>query len=325
MEKIKPCESFEPAQLLANRHIQTIYPVFFRHHKPYSGITERCETPDGDFLDLVLSNNFYRKESQNFPIIFLLHGLGGDIRSQYASAMMDLMERKNYRGVFIHYRGCSGEANRKPISYNGAFIQDFEFVIKTFHKKNKSAITFAVGYSIGGSILLNYLIHRPQNSLRATVGISVPYNLSSASRSIGKAFFGVYEKHLLRSLKKSTKRKMDAGILPDKPSLASIHTLWDFDDAFTAPIHGYRDAADYYEKASSGSHLHSIKTPLLLIHARDDPFMLPTDAPAPESLHGNTLTMISPRGGHVGFVGKKANGSRFWMEECIFDYFQNFY
>ncbi len=323
MEKIKTCESFEPAQLLANRHIQTIYPVFFRRHKAYSGIMERWETPDGDFLDLVLTNNFYRKESSGFPIIFLLHGLGGDIRSQYASAMMDLMEQKNYRGVFIHYRGCSGEANRKPISYNGAFIQDFEYVIKTFHKKYKSSIKLAVGYSIGGSILLNYLIHRPKNPLRAAVGVSVPYNLSSASRSIGKAFFGIYERHLLRSLKKSTQRKIDAGILPDRPSLKTIHTLWEFDDAFTAPIHGYRDAADYYEKASTGSRLHSIKIPLLLIHALDDPFMLPTDAPAPESLPKNILSNFSPRGGHVGFVGKKSNGSRFWMEECIFNYFHN--
>lgn len=326
MEKINNLDPFYAPWVVRNAHIQTMYPVFFRSINTYRGIHERMDTPDGDFVDVVYTKNFFHSNLKKSPIVFLFHGLEGNITSKYASSLMVRFEDIGYRVVFMHHRNCSREANQKQVSYHGAFIDDITWIIFKMHKKYRSSPKFAVGFSIGGSMLLNYLIKKVKNPLSGAVVVSVPYDLKETVLAIERGFSKIYSIYLLRKLIQSTIKKIHAGILPVQceRKLREIKSIIEYDNLCTAPLHGYRDAFDYYAQASTKYRLSEIKTPTLAIHAMDDPFMTPSVIPHKDMLSKNVYLEISENGGHVGFLGIRNGRYEYWLDYAIPYFFSSF-
>lgn len=326
MAKVDLIDSFYAPPGIRNPHFQTIYPVLFRKIETYKGMNERLATPDGDFLDLVYTKNFFQDELKKAPIVFLFHGLEGDISSKYASSLLYRFEDIRWRAVFMHHRNCSKEPNRKSVSYHGAFTDDIQWVIDVIHKKYKRAPKFAAGFSIGGSMLLNYLIEKGKNPLRAAVAVSVPYDFYKTVTAIEKGFSKIYSKHLLRQLILSTRRKIASGVLPAgcAKEIQKVRSIIDYDNVCTAPLHGYRDALDYYKKASTRNRLGAIRTPVMGIQALDDPFMTPDVIPESKWLPENFIMKAEKNGGHVGFFGKRNGRYGYWLDYAIPRFFISF-
>lgn len=307
------------ARLLENPHFQTIWPNFFRSRPKLDLLQERIILPDGDFMDLGLLNSHTQENNLEHKsgIVFIFHGLGGSIESHYALGLMQALALNDLQPVFVHYRGASGEPNKKPISYHAGKADDIAFVIHQIQQQNPSKKLFAVGISIGGSALLNYL-GREQifNPLTATVAVSAPYELHDAAVTLNKGFAKLYQQHLLRCQKSSLRKKFAAMPCPiDLKRALNANNFYEFDDAATAPLHGFESAMDYYTQCSAKQYLKNIETPTLLIHARDDPFMSARSIPAKDELGKACRLELHNVGGHMGFV----KGTWPWRMEYYLD------
>lgn len=304
---------FKPSGFLKNRHLQTIVPnVLFRRARPPLR-RERLELPDGDFVDV----DWTTRESG--PIVIVLHGLEGSIRSHYAAGIMQRIHDLGYRGALIHFRGCSGEPNRLPIGYHSGFTQDLEYFSGLLKQREPATPLVAVGYSLGGNALLKWLGESP-NSHRLVTGIavSVPFDLADASRMIETGLSQLYKWNLLGRMKQSTIRKFSRVPAPyPLPDMKRIRTFRDFDNHLTAPLHGFKDAEDYYRSCSARYFLKNIKTPTLILHSADDPFMSPASVPEPDELSDAVTLELSRRGGHVGFVNGSLLRPNLWLLERI--------
>ncbi|HEX6927835.1 MAG TPA: hydrolase [Gammaproteobacteria bacterium] len=305
---------FSPAWWLRNRHLQTIVPNTFRRLPKQVVRRERIELPDGDFVDAdwTIGNDG--------PIVILLHGLEGSRRSRYAAWMLRHLHDVGYRAVVLHFRGCSGEPNRTAGSYHSGHTTDFDFFLRKLRAREPDARIAAIGYSLGGNALLKWLGENAgERLLETAVAVSVPFRLERCSTAINRGFARVYQYHLMRRMLKNARRKLPliraAGHDPD---LGILGTFRDFDEALTAPLHGFRDANDYYARASSAQFLRHITTPTLVIHASDDPFMTPETPPRDEELSDAVTLELSERGGHVGFVGGRLPWKpEYWLEQRI--------
>jgi predicted alpha/beta-fold hydrolase len=307
---------FRPPWWLRNRHLQTLWPTLVRRRPALKTRRERLELPDGDFLDL----NWVGAGSG--PIVVVLHGLMGSIRSPYATGIMRQIERRGWRGLFVHFRGCSGEPNRLPRFYHSGDTGDLAFVIEEMNRREPGTHIAAIGYSLGGNALLKWLGEtKGDNPLTAAVAVSVPYDLAQVADSIHQGFSRIYERRLVRSLQRMVLAKIETNpkAMPvDRNRLLQLKTFWSFDDEATAPLHGFVDARDYYTRSSARQFLPDIRTPSLILHARDDPFMTPDVIPTTEEISKSTTQEISEHGGHVGFVsGSWPWKPRYWLEERI--------
>ncbi|HEX6549061.1 MAG TPA: hydrolase [Gammaproteobacteria bacterium] len=304
---------FKPNRFLKNRHLQTIVPnVLFRRARPALR-RERLELPDGDFVDVDWTT---RNEG---PIIIVLHGLEGSIRSRYAAAIMQRIDELGFRGALIHFRGCSGEPNRLPIGYHSGFTQDLEYFSGLLKEREPGTPLAAVGYSLGGNALLKWLGESP-NAHRLTTGVavSVPFDLADASRIIETGWSQLYKWELLGRMKRSMLEKFSRIQAPyPLPDVRRIRTFREFDDQLTAPLHGYQDAADYYRSCSSRHFLKHIQVPTLVLHSADDPFMSPVSVPRAEELSETVRLELSQRGGHVGFINGSLLRPNMWLVERI--------
>lgn len=310
---------FEPAWWLNNRHLQTIVPNTFRPQPKLTVRRERVELPDGDFVDADWTTG------TQGPIVVLLHGLEGSIKSRYAGWMLKRLHDAGYRGVVLHFRGCSGELNRKAQGYHSGHTADFNFFIHELKQREPSTPLAALGYSLGGNALLKWLGDNPDQTLIETgVAVSVPFDLKACSTTVNIGFAKIYQYHLLKRMLQTAKHKQAlihaAGLNPDLASLRSFH---DFDDALTAPLHGFTDAEHYYRECSSRPRMRNIRTPTLVLHAEDDPFMTPDTPPSSEELSPAVTLELSPNGGHVGFVsGRWPWKPEYWLETRIMAHFE---
>ena len=307
---------FEPGLLWWNRHIQTIVPnVFFP--KPKLALRrERLEMVDGDFIDVEWTTG------TSGPIVVVLHGLEGSIRSRYACNIMRRIHEAGWRGALPYFRGCSGEPNRLSIGYHSGFTQDLEYFSSLLKQREPATPLAAVGYSLGGNVLLKWLGESP-NAWRLTTGVavSVPFDLAVCSAAIEKGFSRVYMWELMGRMRRNAKRKFSRIASPvPLPDIDSLRTFRQFDDAMTAPLHGYRDAADYYRRCSSRQFLKNIQRPTLVIHSADDPFMTPAALPTDAELSPAVRLELSRHGGHVGFVDGSLFRPRRWLDDRIVDY-----
>lgn len=305
---------FSPAWWLRNRHLQTIVPNTFRPLPRQEIRRERIELPDGDFVDADWTTGM------EGPIVILLHGLEGSRKSRYAAWTLKRLHDAGYRGVLLHFRGCSGEVNRKASGYHSGHTADFDYFLRRLRSYEPHARIAAVGYSLGGNALLKWLgEHRSEHLLQTAVAVSVPFRLEQCAMAINRGFARVYQAHLLRRMLRTARKKLhlfhDAG---HKPDLDAIRCFSDFDEALTAPLHGFRNASDYYARASSAQFLRHITTPTLIIHAVDDPFMTPDTVPREEELSPAVTLELSERGGHVGFVaGRRPWRPEYWLEDRV--------
>jgi len=270
---------------------------------------------DGDFLDLDWTLE------KDGPIVVILHGLEGSSSSGYVHGLLRALTVQGWRGVVMHFRGCSGVPNRLARSYNAGEIEDVAAAVAILRHREPATPLACVGYSLGGNVLLKWLGERGADvPLQAAVAVSVPFILDTAAQRLRRGFSRCYQAYLLRNLRASYRRKFSAQAQPPFPlqDLGSLGDFYAFDDKITAPLHGYLGVHDYYARASCRQYLKGIEVPTLILHAADDPFMLPSAIPDAEELPEDVTLELSSQGGHVGFVaGSLPWRAVYWLEKRI--------
>ena len=304
--------SFRPAFYLSNRHIQTILPNIIHPTHPQME-KERLELDDGDFIDLLWS------QTRSPQTLLILHGLEGSVNSAYAQRMLNYCNQQQIAAVFMHFRGCSGEPNRLLRSYHSGETGDLKQVIKHLKVIGISNIAL-LGYSLGGNQVMKYMGEAETDStISCAIGVSVPLLLNICAETMNMGFAKIYQATLLgRLIKKMQQKKslIDYSNL-DFPDPAKMKNFEQFDDHFTAPVHGFDSASDYYNKSSSRQFLININKPTLIIHAKDDPFTTAKVLPDAEELSSSVKLEITPGGGHVGFMGSSFFWPKPWLEPRI--------
>lgn len=313
---------FKPAWWLPGGHAQTLWASLARRPVEIQTRRERLELADGDFIDLDWTTH------RSGPIVLILHGLQGSSSSSYARGLMAACHAKGWRAIVMHFRGCSGEPNRLGRAYHSGETVDLHTVIDILQQREPGTCIGAVGYSLGGNVLLKWLGQYPfPSALCAAAAVSVPFELKTSAIQLGSGFSQLYQRHLLDDLKKSVLLKQ--ALLSteiDVERSQSITTIYDFDDVVTAPLHGFKNAEDYYDRSSSRQYLKHIILPTLLLHAKDDPFMTPAAVPENDDLSASTVLELSPSGGHVGFVsGDWPWTAHYWLEQRLIAYFSDYF
>ncbi|OON39304.1 hydrolase [Izhakiella australiensis] len=316
---------FTPLAGFQNAHLQTLLPRILRRRVRLRPHWQRLALPDGDFVDLAWSED--PAHAAHKPRMVLFHGLEGSINSPYAHGLIEAAQQRGWLGVVMHFRGCSGEPNRLKRIYHSGETEDASYFLQWLHTRWGRVPTAAVGVSLGGNMLA-CLMGKQGNDclLDAGVVISAPLMLEPCSVKLEQGFSRFYQYYLLSLLKQNAMRKLRAfpGTLPvDALQLKHIRRLRHFDDAITSRAHGFSDALDYYRQASALPLLHGVRKPLLIIHAKDDPFMTDDVIPAPAQLSASTTYQLTSNGGHVGFVGGTLLRPRMWLEQRVPDWLVN--
>lgn len=297
---------YRPAWWLPDPHTATLWGRIGRREPRLPVRIERWDTPDNDFLEVVRLDG---EQGAASPRLLLLHGLEGGAHSHYARAMFREARARGWAADLLLFRTCGSEPNRLARSYHSGETSDPRWVIERIVSAFPNAPLGLMGVSLGGNVLCKLLGEAGPDlpsQVRGAVAMSVPFDLAAASRHIGRGFGAVYEKFFLKSLIPKALSKIDRHPeLAPLRTVASARTLWEFDDAFTAPLHGFHDAADYYTRASSLPFLSGIRCRTLLLSAVDDPFLPPAvlDRVRAAVAAVPAVELEFPaRGGHVGFT-----------------------
>jgi uncharacterized protein len=282
---------------------------------------ERMALPDGDFLDLDWASHVVGCEiGPHSPLVLVVHGLEGSAQSGYSKELYRALAKRNVAAVGMNFRSCSGEMNRLPRLYHSGETGDLSFVLGKLQERFPERTLGAVGVSLGGNVLLKYLGENGEsarNIVNAAAVISVPFDLSAGADFMEQGFARVYRRSLVGRLKKKVRAKAALlGELVDVERTLKSRTFREFDDASTAPLHGFRGAEDYYKRSSSAGFIDKIRVDTMLIHSLDDPF-LPADSVPQEAASGNPHIecRFMARGGHVGFVEGPPWAPTFWAEQ----------
>ena len=327
--------AYQAPKWLPGGHAQTISPLLIKPAAP-AYRRERWQTSDGDFIDLDW-NPFSAPPGAPArtplviplvtPLVILFHGLEGNSNSHYALALMRALAAIGWLGVVVHFRGCSGQANRLPRAYHSGDSEEIDWILRRLRNENPQRPLFAVGVSLGGNALLKWLGERGASAssvLDGAAAVSAPLDLTACGHHLGRGFNRVYSRHFLRTLKPAAAELL--GRFPglfDERRLRAAATLYDFDDLVTGPLHGFTGAEDYWRRASSKPWLQAIRLPTLVLNARNDPF-LPGAALPNADQAGAAVTLEFPRqGGHVGFVSGRFPGTLGWMPERVLQFFKN--
>lgn len=314
---MRPMPEFAPPWWLRNPHLQTVWGRLVRSRRALPLRRERVPTPDGD--ELVLDHL-----DGGEPHFVLLHGLEGSSNSVYIQGILGILASRGLGATALNFRSCARDPqhldrmlpNRRPRFYHSGETGDLDFVLH--HLPARTRVAF--GASLGGNVVLKWLGEHPgQTLVAAAATISVPYDLAAGARYLERGYGPLYVAGFLRTLKRKVRRL--AAAYPeaslDLERALRARTFAEFDDAATAPLHGFRGAADYYERSSSIRVLGSITTPVLCINAADDPFLPPEALERARRVASPAVEFrITDRGGHVGFVGR----SGYWAEELVVDW-----
>lgn len=307
---------FVPYPGLSNPHAQTLAArlIRARFSTPYS--RTRVATSDGDFIDLDVAG----LPDPQGPVCLILHGLEGSSASGYVLSACRALERNGISTVAMNFRSCSGEPNRTPQSYHAGKTDDIRLALAWLARQFPEASRGVLGFSLGGNALLKYLGEEGGAALShvdAAVTVSVPFDLASSARAMERGAARVYARHFLRSMHHKVREK--AVRFPDAFDMRTVdraRTLWAFDEAVTAPIHGFGTATDYYAACSSGRFMEAIRVPTALVQSRDDP-LVPADTIPWRTIerNGTVSAVITERGGHVGFLTRGVGPTaRLWGE-----------
>ncbi|VVN96448.1 hydrolase [Pseudomonas fluorescens] len=321
---IQPLAPFTPALGLGNPHLQTLWGPLWRKTTHIDRQRERLWLEDGDFLDL----DWHGPHSPDAPLVLVLHGLTGSSNSPYVAGLQKALAAQGWGSVALNWRGCSGEPNLLARSYHSGASEDLAAAISHLRAQRPLAPLYAVGYSLGGNVLLKHLGETGDNSeLLGAVAVSVPFRLDQCADRIGQGFSRVYQAHFMRQMLAYIKDKQrqfqhdgrheGLATLAQLGSLENMRTFWDFDGRVTAPLNGFVDAEDYYRRASSRYFLGAIRTPTLIIQAADDPFVFPHSLPQASELSPTTQFELQPKGGHVGFVDGTLRNPAYYLERRI--------
>ena len=286
-----------------NPHIQTILPVLTKVDRPQLN-RERLELDDGDFIDL----DWQGQPQSQQPIVVIVHGLEGSSGSHYARRMLATCKAQQLCAVVHHHRSCSGELNRLARGYHSGDTQDIHATLSALKRRYPNSPLLAVGYSLGGNVLVKYQGEQQQNSLleRAVI-ISAPLHLAACAKRLENGFSKVYQSYLIKQLQQKMLGKVSIPTLESqmplgKAEIQQLTTFHAFDDKITAPLHGFNGVEDYYHRASGLPYLSQIEKPTLVIHAKDDPFMTHAVIPTDKQLGEQVEYELHEYGGHVGFI-----------------------
>lgn len=319
MPVVEPSSYVSPFWL-RNGHLQTLWPVLFRNPPLPALWRERLETPDGDFIDIDHLTACAGLRSHRVAI--LSHGLEGDSRRRYMIGMSEALTLRGWDVVARNFRGCSGEPNRKLTLYHSGETDDLHLVVEYCAALGYDVIVL-IGFSMGGNQTLKYLGERHRaipSQVRAAVAVSVPCDLEGAAEILSLPSRAPYMAYFLRSLRLKIAGKSE--LFPDRVNiegLERIRTFQEFDDRYTAPLHGFASAHDYWRESACLRFLRGIEIPFLLVNAADDPFLSPQCYPRRAAETNKAMTLEMPRwGGHVGFV---TPGRHFyWSEKRAADF-----
>lgn len=264
---------------------------------------ERWATPDGDFIDVDQAQHPCAPEA---PLLVLFHGLEGSSASQYAVAFADFAATKGMAFAVPHFRGCSGELNHAPRAYHSGDFAEVDWILERFARENPLRPLLAVGVSLGGNALMRWageMGDAAARRVRAVAAVCSPLDLAAGGHAIGRGFNRlVYTRMFLRSMVPKALKKLEQhpGLF-DRASLVAARDLYEFDNLFTAPLHGFQGTDDYWSRASAKPVLHRIRVPALALNARNDPFVPASSLPTVREA-GTHVTLWQPaQGGHVGF------------------------
>jgi uncharacterized protein len=305
--------SYLPPPFFGNGHLQTLYPNLCRRVRGIVYRRERIPTPDGDFLDLDWSRVGSRK------LVIVSHGLEGSSVRPYVLGMVRAFNATGWDAAAWNFRGCSGEPNRKLRFYHSGATEDLETVVEHVRCDPTYRKIALVGFSLGGNITLKYLGERGKDAAAAVFGavaFSVPCDLRSGAIKMARRANALYMRRFIRMLHDKIRDKMRLfpGEIDDR-NYGSVRSFKEFDARYTARLHGFASAEDYWTRASSKPFLPKIKVPTLLVNALDDPFLGPPCYPCEEARKNPFFFLETPPfGGHVGFVA--FNGEdRYWSEK----------
>ena len=302
---------------LPSGHLQTIYPAKCIAKPPVAFRRERWAAHDGDFVDI----DFVDGEPGQ-PFVVLFHGLEGSSDSHYARSLMAAVANRGWSGAIPHFRGCSGELNRAPRFYHSGDAGEVDWIIRRLRLRATGKF-YATGVSLGGNALLRWLGESQHQAelVDAACAVSAPLDLARGGESLGSGFNMVYTRMFLQTLKPKCLAKLEQfpGLF-DRDALMNARDLYQFDNVVTAPLHGYKDTDDYWDRASAKHVLHDITVPTLVLNARNDPFLPGEHLPTSASPH---VTLEYPaHGGHVGFANGALPGRLDWLPNKLLHFLE---
>ena len=318
---------------LPGGHVQTIHAATWAPRPQVTYWRDRWETPDFDFIDLdwvespehaAADLKLYQQDET--PLMVLFHGLEGDSTSQYAVALMHAVAERGWRGVVVHFRGCSGEIIRLPRAYHSGDSAEIDWILRRL-RSTRSSPMYVAGVSLGGNALLKWLGEQGEDAcsiVTRAAAVSAPVDLAAAGVALARGFNMIYTRNFLATMKTKTLAKMKRyPALCDMRRMQAARTLYQFDDLVTAPLHGFKGVDDYYARASSKAFLQTIAVPTLVLNARNDPFLPGQFLPAPEAVSSSVQLETPATGGHVGFVTGGFPGNSAWLPQRLLQFFES--
>ena len=295
--------SYVAPRWLPGGQAQTIVPARLIRLRRVTYRRERWDTPDGDFIDV----DFARPEPEaaEAPLLVLFHGLEGCSQSHYARSTMRYFADCGWRGIVIHFRGCSGEPNRLPRAYHSGDSEEGDWILRAAHRRWPTARLHAAGVSLGGNMLAKWLGERGEDAafVEAAAAVGSPLDLVAGGEALSRGFNLLYTRMFLATLKKKAqdKAREHPGIVR-ADLLARARDLYEFDNEYTAPVHGFRDTLDYWTRASAKPLLGGVRVPLLALNARNDPFVPAASLPVADQVSRHVQLEQPAQGGHIGFA-----------------------
>ena len=295
---------------LPGGNLQTIWPALYGRQVrggPVPFRRERWATPDGDFIDVdwLDSGPAAIAPASGQPLLVLFHGLEGSSSSHYAQAFADFCRARSVAFAVAHFRGCSGELNRAPRAYHSGDFEEIDWILRRFGQQHSGPLV-AAGVSLGGNALMRWAGEMGESAQRVVgslAAVCAPLDLAAGGHAIGRGFNRwVYTPMFLRSMKPKAMRKLaqHPGLF-DADALAAASDLYEFDNIFTAPLHGFANTEEYWSKASAKPHLARVSVPALLVNALNDPFVPAWSLPHRNAVGRHVQLWQPPHGGHVGF------------------------
>jgi len=304
--------SYRAPRWLPGGHLQTIYPATCIARPAVAYRRQRWDTPDGDFIDVDFVDG-----AAGQPLLVLFHGLEGSSDSHYARALMAAVAARGWSGAVPHFRGCSGQINRAPRFYHSGDAEEIDWVLRRLTAAHPGRV-YAAGVSLGANALLRWLgeTRHQAEIVDAACAISAPLDLAGGGAALARGFNRLYGRMFLRTMKaKSLQKLQQFPDLFDRQKMLAARDLHAFDNVVTAPLHGFRDTDDYWDRASARHVLSDITLPTLVLNAQNDPFLPANFLPRRASPQ---VTLEYPReGGHVGFATGAPPGRLDWLPRRI--------
>jgi predicted alpha/beta-fold hydrolase len=311
---------------LPGGHAQTIWPALVSRN--FSGAApryqrERWDTPDGDFVDV----DIQAAAQPEAPWLVMFHGLEGSSRSQYSEGFAREAAAAGLHFAVPHFRGCSGELNRAPRAYHSGDFEEIGWILRRLRARSAAPL-LVVGISLGGNALLRWAEesgHAAARTAHAVAAVCSPIDLAAGGRAIGRGFSRLsYTRMFLNTMKPRALAKLEQhpGLF-DRERLLAARDLYEFDNVFTAPLHGFADTEDYWARASAKPHLHTIRIPALVLNARNDPFVPASCLPETAEVGSHVTLWQPPHGGHVGFASGGWPGHVQTMPQAVLAWLKN--